>query len=213
MNNFININNAEIVKFTNKLEKLHKSAMPVAVRQTLNDAAFDARKGLIKKFKKNFIIRNRTFITSHTAVNKCQNTFDINKMVSETGIIKGKTKSGDLLEKQEIGGNIQRQRIPGSSVRMGSNFRKPVVRQYYWNKFKNRKNGIIYKSGESTIIKSKNSLFRIMRGGKIATMYTLNKNVTIKASPFLEPASNEAANNLSKFFIQNAQKRFQKYLK
>lgn len=208
-----NINNADVVKLTNKLEKLHRSAMPIAVRQTFNDAAFETRRGLIKQFKKNFIIRNRTFINAHAGVNKSANTFNLDQMKAEAGVIHGKTKSGDLLEKQEVGGNIQRARIPSKNVRFGTNFRKPVMGKYYYKKFKNRPNGVIYKSGESTIIKTDKSLFRIMRGGKIVVMYTLNKSIRIQAEPFVKPASEKAANMLPDFFLKNAQKRFEKYLK
>ena len=213
MAKFININDAELVKLTNKLEKLHKSAMPIAVRQTLNDAGFETRRGLIRTFKKNFIIRNRSFINAHAGVNKSANTFNIDQMIVETGIIAGKTKSGDLLEKQEKGGNILRQRIPSKNVRVSQNYRKLVQKRYYYKKFKNRPNGVIYRSGESTIIKTDNVVYRIHRGGHFEILYTLNKNISIKAKPFLEPAANEAAKNLPVNFQKNAQKRFEKYLK
>lgn len=40
----LNVNTDATVALTNKLEKLHKSAFPVAVRSTLNSAAFDMKK-------------------------------------------------------------------------------------------------------------------------------------------------------------------------
>lgn len=208
-----NINNAEVVKLTNKLEKLHRSAMPVAARQTLNDAAFETRRGLIKQFKKNFIIRNRTFISAHAGVNKSSNTFNLEQMKSEAGVIHGKTKAGDLLEKQEVGGNIQRARIPSKNVRFGNNFNKPVMAKYFYKKFRNKQNGIIYKSSESTIIKTNKSLYRILRGGRFVTLYTLNKNIKIQAKSFVKPASEKASNMLPDFFLKNAKKRFERYLK
>lgn len=187
--------------------------MPVAVRQTLNDAAFETRSGLIKQFKKNFIIRNRTFINAHAGVNKSANTFNLDQMKAEAGVIHGKTKSGDLLEKQEVGGNIQRTRIPSKNVRQSQNLKRLVLKRYYYSKFKNRKLGRIYKSGESTIVATKKRVFRILRGGKFVTLYTLNKDVHIKSKPFVKPASEKAANMLPDFFLKNAQNRFKRYLK
>ena len=209
---FLNINASETVKLTNKLEKLHRSAMPIAVRSTLNDAAFMARKLIIKNFKSNFINRNRTFISSHASANKCQNTFDINRMQSEAGIIKGKTKSGDLLEKQEFGGNIQRKIIPSDNVRMSKNYKKLVQKSMYVNKFIKYKNGVIYKSGESTIVKSDKGIFRIFRGGKWERLYTFNRSITITKDAFVEPASIEISTKIESIFEKNAQKQFTKYL-
>ena len=40
----LNINAEDIVKFTNKLEKLSTTALPNVVRKTLNDVAMDVKK-------------------------------------------------------------------------------------------------------------------------------------------------------------------------
>jgi len=88
MNNVFNINTDDIVQLTLKLEKLHRSAMPVAVRQSLNRAAFNMKKTEIgKSFDRNFIVRRSAFIRAHSGYNPSSNTFDINKIVSEAGII------------------------------------------------------------------------------------------------------------------------------
>lgn len=193
--------------------------MPIAVRTTLNDAAFMARRLIIKNFKKNFIIRNRTFIQSHAAANKCQNTFDINRMQSEAGIIQGKTKSGDLLEKQEFGGNIQRKIIPSTNVRIAKNYKKLVQQNLYAKKFMKYKNGVIYKSAESVIVKNDDGIYRIFRGynkkngtGKMETLYTFDRSITITKQPFIDPALIETASKLENLFVKNAQKQFAKYL-
>jgi len=78
MLNTFNINTDKVVSLTNKLEKLHKSAMPVAVRMTLNDAAFDMKQIQIgRQFKGQFTIRKKNFIRSHTVAVKSKNTFRI----------------------------------------------------------------------------------------------------------------------------------------
>ena len=49
------VNNKEVIKFTAKLERLHRSSFPSAVRNTLNEAAFNMKKtGLIDSAKKSF---------------------------------------------------------------------------------------------------------------------------------------------------------------
>ena len=48
----LNVNTDAVVALTNKLEKLHRSAFPVAVRSTLNSAAFDMKKDTILKSAK-----------------------------------------------------------------------------------------------------------------------------------------------------------------
>jgi hypothetical protein len=208
-----NINAKEMVILANNLEKLHRSAMPITVRGTLNDLAFDARKGIIRNFKEEFIIRNRTFIISHTTAIKCQNTFDIDKMQSEAGVLAGKTKAGDLLKIQEEGGAIERDKIPSENVRAGSNWRKPVLQVLYAKKFMNRPNGKIYKSAESSIFKSPKGIFRILRGGIWKRLYTLDKTVSIRKTPFVEPAGETAALKAPQFFEKNAQRQFKKYFK
>ena len=40
----LNINTDALVHYTNQLEKLHKSALPVAIRGSLNDVAFEMKK-------------------------------------------------------------------------------------------------------------------------------------------------------------------------
>ena len=89
------IDNRDVVKVTAKLERMHRSALPVSVRGALNDAAFDMKKNTMKKyFEDNFTIRKRTFIGSHTRAVKSPNTFDLNKMQSAAGVIAGKSPSG-----------------------------------------------------------------------------------------------------------------------
>ena len=50
---FINVNSDAVVKYSDKLERTTRSAFPVAVRQTLNDAAFADKKRLPAIAKKN----------------------------------------------------------------------------------------------------------------------------------------------------------------
>ena len=121
------INMTEVIGFTNKLGKLHKSALPLAIRSTLNDASFETKKVIPLFFAKQFTVRKKNFIRSHTGVNKSKNTFNVNQMVAKVGLIKGRSDSGDDLIKQEYGGTIQnRDFIPFKDARVGKNERKII---------------------------------------------------------------------------------------
>lgn len=220
-----NIANPDVIELTNKLEKFGRSDMPLAVRGTLNDAAFLSRRMALKKFKKDNIIRDRKFIQSHIIVNKSPNTFDIKKMHSEMGVPKGKSNAGDNLEDIEKGNNISDKWVPSDNARGGS--RNDIVRKaLYLKKWINKSNGQIYRSGESTIIKTNTRLYRVTRsnatkkdskrrkkrGGKWTTLY-INMNVNVPKRPFIEPAGDLSAKKIPQLFQQNAKKRIDKYYK
>ncbi len=60
--NIFNINTDASVMLVNKLEQLHRSAFPLAVRGTLNAAAFDVKmKTLDESATQNFERRSPTF--------------------------------------------------------------------------------------------------------------------------------------------------------
>ena len=48
----LNINSDAVVKFTNKLEKMKKFDLPIAIRVTLNDAAFDVKQNVSEDAQK-----------------------------------------------------------------------------------------------------------------------------------------------------------------
>ncbi len=85
----LDVNTDSSIQLTARLERLHRSAFPSAVRNTLNDAAFDMkRKELPKSFKKNFKPKSGTipFFKKLTAVNKATG-FDVNQMKSVVGLL------------------------------------------------------------------------------------------------------------------------------
>jgi hypothetical protein len=231
----LNINSDKLVSLANKLEKTHKSALPVAVRQSLNDAAFEAKKKHVRKtFDKQFIVRKKGFIGSHTRVNKSKNTFNVNEMQSEMGVIKGKSEAGDELKYQELGGTIKdRDYIPLPGARVSQSQAKTVSKRHYLNRIEPQKNKPVFKQqnfiraafaagekgylvfGEVLIqirkIKkpSRNSVFI-----KAVPVYSYEKNRTIrlKPAPFIEPAGELAMKDIPKHFRERAKQRFQKYM-
>lgn len=104
----ININTSAVVRHTARLEKLHRSALPVAVRQTLSKAAFDVKmRTMPAQADKNFEKREPNFFKANSKVTPAKG-FDMKSMVATVGFIplKGTNKAVDDLKQQEDGGNI-----------------------------------------------------------------------------------------------------------
>ena len=230
------INKSELVRYTNTLEKLHKSALPIAVRSTLNDAAFEMKKTEIEKsFQSNFTTRKKNFIKSHTLARKSKNTFNINQMVAKTGVIEGKSQAGDNLEVQESGGRItNRENIPLDTARTGKNNAKLVSKKYYLNKVKG-KHKAIKKGDNKLFIKAAfaagkgghviygkvlheiTSIRRLRRGPSIKTrpLYSVkpNRSVPIKKTSFMSEAGKMTLKKIDKLYIEHAINQINKYKK
>jgi len=107
---FININSDELIKYTVKLEKLSKSALPVAVRQTLNTMAFETKKKIPLEADKHFIIRSPGFFRAFSRVDMAKG-FNIKGMISKAGMTEGKRggpseQAGRDMLQQQVGGSI-----------------------------------------------------------------------------------------------------------
>tara|TARA_R110002051_G_scaffold162219_4_gene233744 strand:+ start:6835 stop:7578 length:744 start_codon:yes stop_codon:yes gene_type:complete len=103
----LDINSDGFVQLTNKLEKLHRSALPSAIRGTLNGLAFDVKKDtLLKSSGREFTQRKKTFFKATSKVEKA-NGFNVQSMKSKVGFPdKGNNQAIQDLEQQEHGGNI-----------------------------------------------------------------------------------------------------------
>lgn len=108
----LDINSDAAVIYTNELEKLGKSALPVAVRETLNSAVFAMKKTAVPKHAKlAFEERQPNFFNYFTRYDKAQG-FNINSMVATVGMDGSKLKNNATnyavrdLEEQEKGGTI-----------------------------------------------------------------------------------------------------------
>lgn len=128
---FININSDAVVRHTATLERISRSALPVAVRQTLNMTALNVKQKTMPLESKVFIHRNPTFWGATSKVNFAKG-FDINTMQSEVGFMPqtGKKESGGAtqdLEKQENAGSIEhRAFIPLAGARVANSFNRRV---------------------------------------------------------------------------------------
>jgi hypothetical protein len=212
---------------------MHKSALPVSVRGALNDAAFNAKTKFIpREFDENFTQRKKNFISSHTAFNRSPNTFNINKMVSEAGVIKGKSEAGDNLEKQEFGGTIKnREYIPMDAARVGKNKTKLVSKRFYIKNIKPQRSKrrsqnqqfirAAFKAGKGGFVRYDDFLFSIrsikkQKGDKLfikadpVYSFKENRSVSISKAPFIWPAGLEAAKMIPEFFVKQAERRINK---
>ncbi len=127
-----NIDTTAIAGFTQTLKALHKSALPSAVRGTLNDAAYNVKTNTMPQhseveFKKrvpNFFRANSKFENA--------SGFDVNTMKSQVGFIESGLKGENNfaiqdLKQQDEGGTIDKKSfIPLEPARVGNNPNKPV---------------------------------------------------------------------------------------
>ena len=233
MSNYFNINDSGIVAYTNKLEKMHRSDLPLAVRGALNEAAFQTKTKFIpQEFDENFEERKKNFLRSHSAFNRSANTFDIHKMSSEAGVIQGKSNAGDNLEKQEFGGTINnRDYIPMDPARSGKSNKKLVSKRFYLKNIKPQKGKKRTESqefikaaimaGKGGFVRYDDYLFSIRTIRKpnresifikADPVYSFKqgRSVSITKKPFIKPAGEKAAELIPQYFLEQANRRINK---
>jgi len=107
----INVDDKAIKSLTVNLRAINRTALPVAIRDTLNDAAFDDKKNsLHTSARRNFPgLKQPQFFKTFSRVNKATG-YNINTMKSEIGMMDlGKPSARRAIEnmdKQEIGGIV-----------------------------------------------------------------------------------------------------------
>lgn len=120
----LKIDSKELIGFTNKLEKMRKFDLPLAVRGTLNKAAFNLKKVTMPvSSDKHFTHRQANFFRANSRV-EVAHGFSIPQMKSTVGFTTMKAdknyKSVLELEEQEYGGNIDdRSFVPMKTARVG----------------------------------------------------------------------------------------------
>jgi hypothetical protein len=125
----LNINTDGAVHFANTLEKLHKSALPSAVRGALNKAAFEVKTHTLQESaNKNFVKRQPNFFKANSRFESAKG-FDISTMKATVGMVSTGLTNGTKnhavkdLEEQEEGGSIDRKSfIPMLSARKGGSY-------------------------------------------------------------------------------------------
>ena len=177
MGNLINIDNRAVVAFTNRLEKMRKSDLPVVINQTLNSVAFDVKQRTMpNSAKSNFVERNKSFFKSSSRVKKSSG-FNINNMKSEVGFIGSGTKAAAVrgLEEQERGGTIgARDFIPMNPSRVGTSENKQVKAA---NRIKSIRNIDRLRNKKSTV----RDAFREGKGAHVVikdTLFLVKKSIS-----------------------------------
>lgn len=124
----ININATAVVKYTDTLERMHRSALPNAIRSTLNSAAFDVKQKTMPVTSKRFTNRVPNFFKANSRVDMAKG-WNIRQMKATVGFtskgLKGANNYAvEELEQQEHGGTIRKRAfIPLEKARGGSNSR------------------------------------------------------------------------------------------
>ena len=230
------VNMGSIVKFSNKLEKLHKNAFPDAVRNTLNNAAFFTKKHTLQQeARKQFITRDKNFFRAFSRVNKARGR-SVKSMMAIIGMT-DKSQSSKNLIQQEFGGTISnRDKIPLKDARTSKSNRKKVARR---NKLSNidivdarrtkartRKQKFIKaaivaatKYGKTGHVQTTTGIFRINsvksniadKGTKIKSTeiydFKKNRSVRIKKRSFLKPAATRTQKIMPRMYEKEFKKQ------
>lgn len=137
MGTVFDVNNDAAIELTAKLERLSRSAFPSAVRNTLNNAAFETKKNVPKVAANKFVTRQKSFFRKMSLVDKAKG-FEVESMVATTGINKSINPAlAKNLESQEVGGTIRgRKLIPHDHSRTSKNNARKVSSRNHINKIK-----------------------------------------------------------------------------
>lgn len=252
----LDVDSTALRDFTARLKALPRSAFPSAVRNTLNNAAFDVKQRTMPaEAKSTFVNRSKNFFRATSTVDMATG-FNVESMRSAVGFDDRKAKSGvkpqaiQDLEQQEYGGKIGgRSFVPLDTARTGKSNSKPISARARIANIKNvvnannvkgnfskkqkfiraafvaatqfGKNGFVLGNsygGRQTLSRI-DSLSSNLRTGKLEIKrtplytYVKDRKVGVKSTGFMKRASHETALNMDTYYITNARKQFEKYLK
>ncbi len=169
----LDINVSSVVRFSDQLQKMHRSNFPIAVRETLNKAAFDQKqKTMPDQAKKAFIHRQKNFFKAFSKVEKAKG-FEVNKMKAIIGFTENNLKGGNNysvrdLEQQETGGRIGGKAfIPLAGARAGKSYSKLVRPANRISNIKNivKANSITGRKRGNTLVPVKSSKEKFVLAG------------------------------------------------
>jgi hypothetical protein len=217
----LDVNTDASIELTAKLEKMHKSAFPSAVRNTLNGAAFKTKRLVPKKASLNFTIRQKSLFKKFVVVDKASG-WDVKRMKSVIGLqtSAGKDRLIDGLVKQELGGVVSNRRLVAhDKARISGSNSKKIRKKNYLSNFigrvgtpKKRVKGSKYimikgSAGKKTIFEVKNK--------KLTPIFTVRNTdkTRLKKRPFLRPVAALVSKRIPEMYKNNAEFQFKKYLK
>ena len=239
----VNISNTGLVAMTNKLEKLKKSALPIAIGNTLNQAAFDVKQNtMLRSANNNFINRQKNFFKVNSKVKKATG-FNIKSMKAEVGFkpLTGNNYAVEDLQQQEQGGTINKKSfIPLVQARKGKtksglvkpNMRLSAIKNIVNTKdiqAKNKRQKFVLAAaiaGKGGFVLRDTILYRIdtaPKSGlknkktvfKSTAIYSFKKGrrVHVKSTSFMKEATLITSKKLDDFFIQNGERQVNKVWK
>ncbi len=233
---FIDVNMGSIVKFSDKLERIHRAAFPNTIRSTLNNAAFFTKqKTLLVETGRQFITRKPSFFRAFSRVQKATG-FSIKNMRSIVGMTDG-SQSSINLQFQERGGTISgRDIIPMDAVRVGGNKTKVISKRQYLQNVKSKtinvdeskartkkqrfvKSAIIAakKFGRDGYVETDDSIVKITRTRKpfwrTRKIYDKDSGRSVKLTrrPFLEPAAKKSQKMMPKWFVKEGKRQIARF--
>lgn len=235
----LNVNADALVKYANALEKIKKSALPVAVRGALNNAAFDVKQNTMPaKAAATFVQRSPKFFIANSKVQMAAG-FEISKMTATVGFVENKLVNQSTnfavkdLQQQEDSGQIKgRAFIPTLFARKGNNQRGLVKPNLQLRKIKNsivdaskiagnndrQKYILAAKSaGVGGFVLYKNMLYKVKSlkaKSKVERIpiYSVKKSrsVNVHATGFMRTASVDSSRKLEGYFVEQAKKQIEK---
>lgn len=206
-----------------------KKCQKVAAVNAVNRAAYTARKNAISNVEKNFTLRNN-FTTKKIITTPAKKSASLNDIVAYTGAVKRIA----YMERQEIGGEKRTKSgrnlvIPNTRTRGGSNSNL-VSKDFYFRTVKkntikskrkgSRKSNLVARAAlaadkNDKFIRIGESFFQVtnFRKGKNTVSFKTKQILNLKhkttytpAKPWLEPASEYAANLMQDFYNQEMDK-------
>lgn len=123
-----NVNTQASVDLVRKLGEVSRSALPVAIRQTLNQTAFDVKQNSLElSATNNFIRRSPNFFKRFSGVNRATG-FNVNSMKAEVGMTDMNQVTAQTaiahMNQQETGGGVSGGADYLKGARSGNNSRR-----------------------------------------------------------------------------------------
>lgn len=206
MPNF-DVNTEEVIDLTVKLKKLHRSAFPSAVRNTLNEAALDMKKEqILKSATKNFkTIRSKSFFKKYTTAEKSKG-FNIKSMVAKVGFVdrgnRAAQQATDGMEHHEHGGSVKGGYSYGKDSRIAGSYARLVRKKNIYDK----SNIVTRASRKIPRSQRGRNMQSIMQGAKQKKAFWLDTNKGRKLAVVSRYNAKKPKNTKIKFLMSERQK-------
>ena len=228
-----------LIDYSHKLSRIHRAALPNAVRFTLTDVAKDVYfRTLRKNANKQFDVKKQSFFRAFSEYKPASGN-NISRMQSTAGMIKkGKSKVSTEIGQQQFAGVVHNKSfIAIEKGRTGKGLtnkkyrdarkRKPIIaekgKMFFPNakKAKDTNSPLIVKKNKrgyfvkvTKIRKAKGHKFKREVVTQIIGGYKENRKIDLKTNkPFLNNAALESGNLLNAKFIKNAKLQVKRFLR